>query len=69
MTQHRYAVDGWGVGEIWVDDGVLLLHELAGTVPELSAMDASAQHEPPPPRALPPKGARAKGARAPLPER
>jgi O-6-methylguanine DNA methyltransferase len=36
VTHHRYAVDGWGVGEVWVEDGVLLLHELAGTVPGLS---------------------------------
>ena len=35
MTQHRYAVDGWGVGEVWIDDRVLVLHELAGTVPGL----------------------------------
>lgn len=29
VTRHRYEVAGWGVGEIWVRDGVLVLHELA----------------------------------------
>jgi O-6-methylguanine DNA methyltransferase len=28
MTRHRYAVAGWGVGEILVQDGVLLAHAL-----------------------------------------
>lgn len=28
VTRHRYAVDGWGVGEIWVADGLLVAHEL-----------------------------------------
>lgn len=31
MTHHRYAAEGWGVGELWIEDGLLLLHELAGT--------------------------------------
>jgi methylated-DNA-[protein]-cysteine S-methyltransferase len=31
VTHHRYAAEGWGVGELWIDDGVLVLHELAGT--------------------------------------
>lgn len=28
MTRHRYAVEGWGVGELIVRDGVLLAHAL-----------------------------------------
>jgi methylated-DNA-[protein]-cysteine S-methyltransferase len=67
VTQHRYAVDGWGVGEVWFEDGVLLLHELAGTVPGLlmddTPADMSAQGErgaseplPPPGRARAPTG-------------
>ncbi len=31
-TQHSYTVDGWGVGEVWVRGGVLVHHELAGTL-------------------------------------
>lgn len=26
-VETRYAVDGWGVGEIWLEDGVLLAHD------------------------------------------
>jgi O-6-methylguanine DNA methyltransferase len=40
VTQHRYAADGWGVGEVWLDGDVLLLHELAGTVPGLALRTA-----------------------------
>ncbi len=67
MTQHRYAADGWGVGEVWVEDGMLVLHELAGTVPgldsdERATLASPPQREPPAPATpLPPKG----GARAP----
>src|SRR5262245_42067275 len=35
VTQHRYVARGWGVGEVWLDGDLLLLHELAGTVPGL----------------------------------
>jgi methylated-DNA-[protein]-cysteine S-methyltransferase len=28
VTRHRYVVDGWGVGEVWADEGVLVAHEL-----------------------------------------
>ena len=28
MTRHRYAVEGWGVGEVIVRDGVLVAHAL-----------------------------------------
>ena len=28
VTRHRYAVDGWGVGELVVRDGVLVAHAL-----------------------------------------
>ena len=27
MVETRYAVAGWGVGEIWIEDGVLLAHD------------------------------------------
>ena len=28
VTRHAYAVDGWGVGELWLGDGrVVLAHE------------------------------------------
>lgn len=29
MTRHPYDVPGWGVGEVWVRDGVVIQHELA----------------------------------------
>ena len=29
VTRHPYEVPGWGVGEVWVCDGVLVQHELA----------------------------------------
>jgi methylated-DNA-[protein]-cysteine S-methyltransferase len=28
VKQLAYAVDGWGVGELWLDDGVVVWHEL-----------------------------------------
>ncbi len=28
VERHRYSVDGWGVGEVWVAGGVLVAHEL-----------------------------------------
>jgi methylated-DNA-[protein]-cysteine S-methyltransferase len=27
-TRHRYAIDGWGVGELVLSDGVVVVHEL-----------------------------------------
>lgn len=30
VTQHRYTVDGWGVGELTVADGVVVAHDLPG---------------------------------------
>jgi O-6-methylguanine DNA methyltransferase len=29
VTRQLYVVDGWGVGELWHEDGVLVQHELA----------------------------------------
>ena len=29
MTRHPYGVPSWGVGEIWVRDGIVVQHELA----------------------------------------
>lgn len=28
VSGHRYAVDGWGVGELWVDHGRVVAHDL-----------------------------------------
>jgi O-6-methylguanine DNA methyltransferase len=28
VTQVAYEVDGWGVGELWLEDGVVVWHEL-----------------------------------------
>ena len=28
VEQVRYSADGWGVGELWLEDGVLVWHEL-----------------------------------------
>jgi len=28
VTVHRYAVEGWGIGRLWVEDGAILAHEL-----------------------------------------
>ena len=37
VRRHLYAVDGWGVGELYVRDGVVLAHELPQ--PRASATD------------------------------
>jgi O-6-methylguanine DNA methyltransferase len=34
VVRHLYVVDGWGVGELWHSDGVVVQHELA--TPELA---------------------------------
>jgi hypothetical protein len=64
VTQQRYRARGWGVGEVWAQDGVLVLHELAGTVAALqaeTAPGAQGQAASGARGALPPMG----GARAP----
>ena len=70
MTYHRYIAPGFGVGEVWVEDSVLVLHELAGTVPGVeqdvqalqpAARDATGQDGGGALIAFPPKG----GTRAP----
>ncbi|MFN0155667.1 MAG: methylated-DNA--[protein]-cysteine S-methyltransferase [Gaiella sp.] len=38
---YRYEADGWGMGEIWVDGTTLLVHDLAGSVPEQPLRDRS----------------------------
>lgn len=48
VTSHRYRVEGWGVGEVWVRGGVLLAHELT--------RPAAATAEGPPGGASPPTG-------------
>jgi methylated-DNA-[protein]-cysteine S-methyltransferase len=37
VTRHRYTVEGWGVGELWAGDGVLIAHVLPR--PDLSLGD------------------------------
>jgi methylated-DNA-[protein]-cysteine S-methyltransferase len=68
VTQHRYVAKGWGVGEVWAEDGMLVLHDLAGTVAGLdpgasasAAADVSEQVELGRRQTLPPEG----GTRAP----
>lgn len=41
VTRHRYAVEGWGVGEILVGDGVLVSHALPSRQRKASASAAS----------------------------
>jgi methylated-DNA-[protein]-cysteine S-methyltransferase len=43
-VETRYAVGGWGVGEIWIEDGVLLAHDFhferaAGAGPPMGVHD------------------------------
>ena len=40
-TRHRYAVEGWGVGELVVSEGVVLAHELPEPVGRMGAADAA----------------------------
>jgi len=40
VTRHTYEAPGWGVGELWVRDGVLVQHELAS-----EALRASLERE------------------------
>jgi methylated-DNA-[protein]-cysteine S-methyltransferase len=37
VMRHLYEVDGWGLGEVWERDGVILHHELAAPAPEPAA--------------------------------
>ena len=37
MTRHVYAVDRWGVGELWVDGSVVVAHELPQPGSEVAA--------------------------------
>jgi methylated-DNA-[protein]-cysteine S-methyltransferase len=46
-VETRYAVDGWGVGEIWLEDGVLLAHDFhfergANAGPPMGVLDPPA---------------------------
>ncbi len=56
--RHTYRVEGWGVGELWVRDGILVQHELASEVLAAAAVArpderAGADH---PPRSDSPNG-------------
>ena len=44
MTRYPYDVPGWGVGEIWVRDGIVIQHELASE--ELRAAFVPSGEEP-----------------------
>lgn len=61
VTRRAYAVDEWGVGELWVAGGVVIHHALPGGVPSTAA-DATAAPRPtlpdsePPPRRWAPAG-------------
>lgn len=54
--RHLYEVDGWGVGEVWLRDGLLVQHELASQ--ELARASAGDASGPAPPMggAKPPTG-------------
>jgi methylated-DNA-[protein]-cysteine S-methyltransferase len=28
VSRHRYVLDGWGVGELWIEDGLVLAHDV-----------------------------------------
>jgi len=47
VTRHAYAVDGWGVGELWEAEGLVVAHEAP----------SGANATPTPPAPTPPKGA------------
>ena len=63
VTRYPYEVPGWGVGEIWVRDGVVVQHDLASE--ELRAAVPGSSHERATPHALvPTTGSGSGGARA-----
>ncbi len=67
VTRHVYEVDGWGVGELWIRDGVVVQHELAS--PELQHLAPQAGGRAPaaaPGRATPGPGPHVGGTRPPL---
>ena len=42
VTRIAYAVDGWGVGELWLGDGrIVLAHEAAARAPQLPPRGAT----------------------------
>ena len=40
VTHLRYRAEGWGVGELWIEDGRLAWHELPRPVPRDAEADA-----------------------------
>jgi methylated-DNA-[protein]-cysteine S-methyltransferase len=44
-THHRYEAEGWGVGELWIEDGVLVLHELASPASTVSSDGSPATYD------------------------
>ena len=59
VTRHPYEVPGWGVGEVWVRDGIVIQHELACEA--LRSAAAAGPGDAPAPSPEPPNG----GARLP----
>jgi methylated-DNA-[protein]-cysteine S-methyltransferase len=46
LVETRYTVPGWGAGELWVDDGVVLTHEFRFAVSPVGSKDRSRQAHP-----------------------
>ena len=54
VTRHPYEIEGWGVGELWIGDGsVVVAHDppapgvrFAGALAEATARNAAAETEP-----------------------
>ncbi len=56
VTRHPYDVPGWGIGEVWVRDGIVIQHELASES-LLHEPDAGPAQPPAPPPPSPDGGA------------
>jgi len=48
VTRHRYVVEGWGRGEVWVAGGLLVAHDLPGSVAPSAADLPALTHGPAP---------------------
>ena len=47
LSAERYVADGWGVGELWFRDGLLVHHELPRAAAEPGTVPPRGEHEPP----------------------
>lgn len=52
VVETRYAVEGWGVGELWARDGVVLAHWFDFDASRAAAIDAGERSSPEPPLEL-----------------